>query len=262
MTTYSVLEMTLKRDRLVVLAGLAGATVLSWIYLVKMARDMQAMAVNMGMEMNVPCTMPWSISDTIMMFTMWTIMMVGMMIPTASPMILVFAAYARRQREKNQPYVPAGAFLCGYLIVWTAFSLIATVLQWGLHKAALLSMMLVSTSAVFGGVLLIAAGLFQLTPLKNACLRHCRSPLQFFMGHWRPGVMGALRMGLEHGYYCLGCCWILMALLFVGGVMNLLWVAAITVFVLIEKAAPYGHYVGRVCGACLILAGVYLITTV
>ena len=196
MAVDTALESVLKRDRLVVLAGLVGATLVSWIYLVRMARDMHAMAVSMGMDLNIPCTMPWTASDVIMMFTMWTVMMVGMMIPTDSPMVLIFAAHARRQREQNRPYVPAGAFLAGYLIVWTVFSLIATVLQWGLHKAALLSMMLVSTSPIFGGVLLIAAGIFQLTPLKNACLKHCRSPLQFFMQHWRPGVAGALRMGI------------------------------------------------------------------
>ncbi|MBI4558522.1 MAG: DUF2182 domain-containing protein [Candidatus Hydrogenedentes bacterium] len=259
MAAQTALETLLKRDRLVVLTGLAATTALSWAYLVKMAQDMRAMSLDMSMDLNAPCNLPWTRSDALMMFLMWTVMMIGMMIPTASPMVLVFAAHSRRQREQQQPYVPAGVFLSGYLLVWTGFSLIATVLQWALHQAALLSMMLESTSPVLGATILIAAGVFQLTPLKHACLRHCRSPLAFFMGRWRPGAVGAVRMGLEHGLYCLGCCWILMALLFVGGVMNLLWIATITVFVLIEKAAPGGTIVGRVCGVCLILAGMAVI---
>lgn len=156
--------------------------------------------------------------------------------------------------------MPTAVFLLGYLLVWTAFSAAATLAQWGLHAAALLSPAMVSTSPLVGGLLLAGAGVFQLTPLKRACLSHCRSPLHFFMGEWKEGKLGGLAMGLKHGVYCVGCCWALMVLLFVAGVMNLLWVAVITVFVLVERVSPPGELVGRVAGAALIVAGAMVAT--
>jgi predicted metal-binding membrane protein len=150
-------------------------------------------------------------------------------------------------------------FLLGYFVVWTLFSVVAVVAQWGLHAAALLSPTMVSTSSILGGVLLIAAGVFQWTPLKHACLNHCRSPLGFLMTEWREGKGGALVMGVKHGSYCVGCCWILMALLFAAGVMNLLWVAAIAAFVLTEKVLPRGDLVGRIAGGVLVLAGIVIL---
>ena len=150
--------------------------------------------------------------------------------------------------------------MSGYLLVWAGFSVLATLAQWGLHRAALLSPMMGSTSPVLGGLLLLAAGLFQWTPLKYACLQHCRSPLSFLMTEWREGHRGALGMGLRHGSYCTGCCWLLMALLFVAGVMNVLWVATITAFVLIEKVAPRGDVVGRVAGVVLVIAGLLMLS--
>lgn len=185
--------------------------------------------------------------------------MVAMMVPSATPMVALFAAAERKRSESRSPLGTTASFVLGYLLVWTAFSAGATVVQWGLHGAALLSPMMVGTSSVLGGSLLVAAGAFQLTPLKTACLRHCRTPLHFFMGEWRAGSWGALRMGVKHGTYCVGCCWILMALLFVAGVMNLLWVAVITVFVLVERVAPGGEVIGRVAGIVLIVAGVALL---
>ena len=184
--------------------------------------------------------------------------MVAMMVPSAAPMVLLFASVNRKRRERTSPYVPTAFFLLGYLLVWTSFSAAATLLQWSLHTAALLSSMMVSTSPLLGGFLLVAAGVFQFTPLKRACLSHCRSPLHFFMGEWKDGKSGALAMGTKHGTYCVGCCWVLMVLLFVAGVMNLLWVAAITVFVLVERVLPRGDVVGQVAGVTLILAGVVL----
>ena len=177
----------------------------------------------------------------------------------------MMAAANRKRRERGDPLVPTGLFLAGYLLVWTAFSAVATAVatavQWGLHATALLSPGMVSASRVLGGLLLLAAGIFQFTPLKQACLTHCRSPLGFLMGHWREGRAGAMRMGLEHGLYCVGCCWILMVLLFVAGVMNLLWVAVISLFVLAEKVLPRGELVGRLGGAVLLVAGVVLLTS-
>ena len=161
--------------------------------------------------------------------------MVGMMVPSATPMSLLFAAVARRARAQGSPVAPTFVFVTGYVAAWTLFSLAATAAQWGLERAALLSPMLASTSAAFGGVLLAAAGLYQWTPWKDACLAHCRAPALFFAAHWRDGPLGAFRMGAAHGLYCLGCCAVLMGLLFFGGVMNLLWVAGLALFVLLEK---------------------------
>jgi predicted metal-binding membrane protein len=194
-----------------------------------------------------------------LLFVMWAVMMVAMMVPTAAPMILIFATLNRRRRDRQQPYVPTTIFLGGYLLVWTGFSALAMLAQWGLHSAALLSPMMVSTSPLLGGILLLAAGVFQWTPLKYTCLKHCRSPMGFLMTDWREGARGALMMGLKHGSYCTGCCWFLMALLFVAGVMNLLWVTAIMVFVLVEKIAPRGDLVGRVAGGVLVLAGLVIL---
>jgi predicted metal-binding membrane protein len=196
------------------------------------------------------------------MFLMWAVMMVAMMVPTAAPMILIFANVNRKRQEQERPYVPTAVFLSGYLLVWTGFSVLATLAQWGLHEAALLSPMMVSTSSILGGILLLAAGIFQWTPLKYACLKHCRSPLSFLMTDWREGYRGALIMGLKHGSYCTGCCWFLMALLFVAGVMNLLWVATITAFVLVEKAVPRGDLVGRIAGVALCIAGLIMLVQV
>jgi predicted metal-binding membrane protein len=245
----------LKRDRWVVLTSLLIVAALAWAYLINMALDMGAMG-NMGAMAGQ--MKPWTIEDGILMFVMWAIMMLAMMLPSAAPMILIFARVNGNQRDKGNAYVPTIVFAGGYIIVWTAFSLLATAAQWGLQYAALLSPDLVSTSVYLGGGLFIAAGIYQWTPLKQACLKHCRSPLEFIMHHWRPGARGAFRMGLGHGAFCLGCCWSVMALLFVGGVMNLIWVAVITIFVAVEKIFPYGAWVGRVTGCAMIAAGIYL----
>lgn len=198
---------------------------------------------------------PWSALDFALMFAMWAVMMVAMMLPSAAPAILVFAAFTRRQREQGHVMAPAGAFIAGYLIAWTVFSLGATLVQWRLEALALVSPMMIATSPVLAGGLLIAAGLYQWTPLKRACLSRCRSPLDFVARHFRPGVGGALLMGVEHGILCVGCCWVLMGLLFFAGVMNLIWVALISIFVLLEKVAPFGPRGGRLTGIPLIAAG-------
>jgi predicted metal-binding membrane protein len=240
-------------DRAAVLAGIIGITALSWLYLARMAHDMARMPM-MGLR-------PWTLAHFGMMFTMWAIMMVGMMLPSATPTTLVYAAVARKADREGTPVAPAAIFVLGYLLMWTVFSLGATVAQWALEAAALLSPMMVSTSPALGGVLLIAAGVYQLTPMKDACLEHCRSPAHFIAEHWRSGPVGALRMGIEHGAYCLGCCWILMGLLFVGGVMNLLWIAAITLYVLLEKVLPYGLGRGRFAGLAMIASGAWVLFT-
>jgi predicted metal-binding membrane protein len=246
----------LARDRALVWTGVIGLTLLAWLYLVHHAG---MMATGTGIPALSPRLAPWSATDLAMTAAMWGIMMVGMMLPTATPMILLFATVNRKRREAGGIAVPTGVFVLGYLGVWGGFSIGATGLQWGLHEAALLSPALAATSPLLSGPLLMAAGLYQLTPLKDLCLAHCRSPFGFLMTEWRDGPAGALRMGLRHGAYCLGCCWALMGLLFVAGMMNLVWVAAITVFVLIEKVAPGGRWLGRAGGAVLMLAGAGLL---
>lgn len=258
------LEAILRRDRRLVIAGLVAVAVLAWAYMLYLAWEMGGMDMEAGAamgaagEMAMPQMRSWSLLDLVLMFVMWAVMMVAMMVPSASPMVLLFAKVMRQRSERQAPYVPVACFLGAYVLVWASFSVGATTAQWALHEAALLSPMMVATSPVLGGLLLVAAGIFQWTPLKRACLVHCRSPLHFFMTDWRSGRAGAFIMGWKHGLYCTGCCWLLMALLFVAGVMNLLWVAAIAVFVLSERIAPKGDLVGRLAGLALVTAGVLM----
>ncbi len=240
------LEIVLKRDRVVVLAGIVAIAALAWAYTVHLAGDMGNMAM--------PNTQSWGAVDFATMFVMWLVMMVAMMVPTAAPMILLFASVNRKRREQEGPFVPTGVFLLGYVIAWTGFAALATVANWGLHTGGLMSSMMgESGSSFLGGGLLLAAGAFQWGRLKSVCLTHCRSPMGFLMTGWRDGVGGALRMGMGHGVFCLGCCWVLMTLLFVLGVMNLIWIAALSGFVLLEKIALGGHRLSRVTGFVLIV---------
>ncbi len=250
----------LRRDRIVVLSGLALIVALSWAYVSSLAPDMHNM--QMATEMAMPQMQAWGGAGFALTFGMWAVMMVAMMTPSAAPMILMFAGVNRRRREQQVSYIPTGVFLVGYLVVWAAFSVLATAAQWGLHAVSLLSPMMASTSPVLGGVLLLVAGVYEWTPLKHACLSKCRSPLGFVLHEWREGKWGAFHMGLKHGGYCAGCCWSLMALLFVAGVMNLLWVAAIAGFVLLEKVAPAGERLGRVAGVVLVGWGVWVVAGV
>ena len=242
----------LRRDRLIILAGLAVVAALAWAYTIYLASDMQ------NMDMTMPHMQAWGIVDFVLMFVMWWVMMIAMMTPSASPMVLMFATVNSKQRQQDKPFVPTAVFLLGYLIAWGGYSALATILQWALQSTALLSPMMESASPILGGGLLIAAGIFQWTPLKHACMKHCRTPMGFLMTEWRDGIQGALIMGLRHGYYCLGCCWILMALLFVFGVMNLVWVAVLAGFVLVEKVAPGGEWVSRISGIFLIVWGLWI----
>jgi predicted metal-binding membrane protein len=253
MTT--TLEAVLKRDRVLVGTSLAGVAILTWLYLLRMGGEMAEMEMHAAMGMQ-----EWGAVEVLLLIVMWVVMMVAMMLPTAAPMILMFATIHRRRFPQRQALTRTGIFLLGYVLVWGAFSTVAALAQWGLHRAALLSPGMVSTSPYLGGLLLIAAGVFQWTPLKRTCLANCRSPLSFIMTAWREGSRGALVMGLRHGAYCVGCCWVLMSLLFVAGVMNFAWIAAIAAFVLLEKVVPGGERVGRIAGACLIVAGVVLLT--
>jgi predicted metal-binding membrane protein len=273
-----MLEALLKRDRYWILGGLTAITLLSWAYLVFLAQDMAAMnmpvtdmpvadmpGMNMSKEMGMSAAMPqmqaWQPREFVLMFVMWTVMMVAMMVPTAAPMILTFAAINRKRPAPHALLSRTSAFVLGYLLVWVGFALIATGAQGLLHQAALLSPMMATTNQLLASLLLLAAGLFQWTPLKYTCLHHCRSPFSFLLNDWRAGTKGALQMGLKHGSYCLGCCWSLMALLFVAGVMNLLWIATLTALILVEKIAPKGHYLSRIAGVVFVGWGIWLAVT-
>jgi predicted metal-binding membrane protein len=249
------IESLLRRDRAIVISGVVAVVAIAWGYTIYVAQSNADMGASMGMAMgNVRS---WSGVDFSLMFVMWVVMMVAMMVPSAAPMVLMFATVNRRRREQSRPFVATSVFLSGYVVVWTGFALAATLGNWGLHQASLLtSMMGGSSSGYLGGGLLLAAGVFQWSQLKYICLTHCRSPLSFLMSGWREGTGGAFKMGLQHGRYCLGCCWVLMALLFVLGVMNLVWIAALAAFVLAEKVIPAGDKVSKLTGALLMAWGV------
>jgi predicted metal-binding membrane protein len=246
-------------DRLGILSTLVGGTTLAWIYLFRLADEMTGSSIPMAAIQ----VRPWEAADFILIFLMWAIMMVGMMVPSAAPTVMIYAAVARKAARDGTLVPPTAVFISGYIALWTVFCVVATLAQWGLDQAALLSPMMVTTSPAIGSGLLIGAGLYQVTPIKRACLKHCRSPAHFLAEHWRAGITGAFRMGLEHGVFCLGCCWVLMGLLFVGGVMNLLWIAAIATFVFAEKVIPLpdSPMPARLTGGAMILGGLVLLGT-
>ena len=252
-TETTVLEAVLRRDRLVVIGALIGVIVIAWVWIVlgagtgTSAVAMTQMAGVPDMDMMMERAV-WTPAYTALIFAMWWVMMVAMMLPGAAPMLLLFTRVNRAQKARDRAYVATGIFAAGYLAAWGLFSALATGLQWGLEQLDLLGPMMTTTSWWLAGAILLAAGIWQLTPVKTVCLRHCRSPLSFLAHQWRPGRLGAFRMGLEHGSYCLGCCWFLMGLLFFGGIMNLFWIAGIAAFILLEKTIPMGHWLARLAG--------------
>ena len=186
-------------------------------------------------------------------------MMTAMMLPTAGPMILTFSFISRERKQRQQPYVKTSLFVMGYLMVMIGYSFVATLIQWGLHNNALLTSVGASRSYLFSGILLLAAGIFQWSSIKRACLRFCRNPFNFLMAHWKEGIPGVMHMGIKHGLLCTGCCWALMLLMFVGGVMNLLWMIVITAIILIEKVAPRGDLFAKIAGVFMGATGIYFI---
>ena len=250
MASQMALDTVLKRDRWVIVGGLGVVCLLSWWVTLRMAWDTKCFLC-----LTMPATSIGQTSAAIMLFMMWMVMMVAMMIPTAVPMILTFAAINRRRREQHKPFVPTTIFVLGYLCVWGAFSLIATFFQIEIQSLNLMSCQMKMISPIMGGLILMAAGIFQFTPLKNVCLTHCRTPLDFIMTSWREGKGGAFVMGLYHGSFCLGCCWFLMALLFVFGVMNVFWVILLTLLVLAEKILPQGKRISQAAGIIFMLWG-------
>ena len=269
-TCPTPLERVLRRDRAIVSIALAIVTLLAWLYVLRLAADMDMGSMDMtgtrmvstGIRMVMtPSLQPWSGAEFAFMFLMWSVMMVAMMLPSATPMVLLYARVGRTAAIGGEPFAPTGWFAAGYLLVWFGFAFAATGAQWALERVALLTPMMQSASKVVGGFLFIIAGLYQWSPLKDTCLAHCQAPLLFIQSHggFRRNVSGALEIGVRHGAYCVGCCWALMPLLFVGGVMNVLWIAAIAALVLVEKVAVGGRLVSRAAGAGLIGGGVWLL---
>jgi predicted metal-binding membrane protein len=254
------LEAALRRERAIAAAGLAALVALAWLYVwdgagMGMSALDMTRATLFPHQHEVPGEMDLSIPVIVLM---WWVMMVAMMTPSAAPLVLLYTRVARQRATADPPaggtLAPAAFLAAGYLLAWLLFSLAAAAAQELLQPAGLISgMMLWSKTAALSASVLAAAGLYQLSPLKQACLTQCRAPVQFLVRHWRPGRMGALLLGVRHGAYCVGCCWLLMALLFVGGVMNLVWIAALTAFVLVEKLAPSGAAIGRWSGGLLLL---------
>jgi predicted metal-binding membrane protein len=267
--TDGALETVLRRDRLVVAAALGAIVALAWSYVLWLAADMDMGGMDMtgyrmipaGIGIMAPANAPWNAIEFAFVFPMWAVMMVGMMAPSAAPMILMYARVGRQGRTAGKPLAATGWFAAGYFLVWVGFSLAATLTQWAVERAALLDSRMASASNVFGGIVLIAAGVYQWTPLKDVCLAQCQSPLQFLMRHggFRGDVPGCLLLGFRHGAYCVGCCWVLMALLFVGGVMNVLWIALLALLVLLEKLTPFGRWVARGAGAACVAAGAWML---
>lgn len=273
----SVVERLIRRDRRITRVGLLILCALAWLYLLMGAGldmspwEMTSLAlfphrtVAEMPAMHMGAAADWGHATSFLMIAMWWIMMIAMMSPSAAPAILLYAQVHRHALAGGQSparLAPTGAFAAGYLLVWLVFAIAAAMLQLVLQRDALISAITMgSQSRLLSGTLLIAAGFYQLSPLKEACLSHCRSPASFLSRHWRPGALGAVRLGILHGAYCVGCCWMLMALLFVGGVMNLVWIAALAVLVLAEKTIALGPLVGRLTGLVLIAWGVatYLI---
>ena len=238
-------------DRTVLIGAVSFTVVSSWIYIWHGA--------SMNMESMNLAAMPtlgmkWTTTHAILMLAMWTTMMMAMMLPSAMPMLLLFTTITRRRESSTGP-ARSGAFALGYVAVWLGFSVGATVLQWSLDLFEVFSPAMWITNMSLAGVVLLGAGIYQWTPLKQTCLRRCRSPLEFVLMYWRDGVGGAFGMGLRHGLYCLACCWMLMLLLFIGGLMNLVWIVGIAAIVLIEKAAPAGHWLSKAAGVALVAWG-------
>lgn len=235
------------RDRLLITAALGAALLFCWGYLLYMVWGMVHMDVGADMLI-MPRMIEWRETDVLLVFLMWTIMMAAMMLPSAAPMILIFSRIVRERSQGRRAFVATCVFVCGYLSVWAGFSLLATLAQWALLEARLVSPMMKSASPFLSAALLAAAGVFQFTPLKHACLAKCRSPVSFILTEWRDTTRGAFVMGIRHGFFCVGCCWLLMLLLFVFGVMNVLWIVVLTALVLMEKFLRDARWLDRAIG--------------
>src|SRR3954451_3433129 len=269
--TDSPLEAVLRRDRWIVGGAIVLMVALAWSYVLWLANDMDMGGMDMtefrmipaGIGIMLPAEEPWRTIEFAYVFLMWAVMMVGMMAPSAAPMILMYARVGRQGKAQGKLFAATGWFAAGYLLAWCGLSLAATLLQWAIERAALLDSRMAIASNLLGGIVLIAAGAYQWTRLKDICLAQCQSPFLFLMRHggFRRPARGCLLLGFRHGGYCVGCCWVLMALLFVGGVMNVLWIALLSLLVLLEKVTPVGRWIARAAGIACVAAGAWLLLT-
>jgi predicted metal-binding membrane protein len=247
------------RDRAIVLSGLAAAATLAWAYVLYMSWGMRHMGSAVAMAI-MPRMTDWGAVDLLLVLAMWAVMMAAMMLPSSIPMVLGFASVNHQRRAQQRPHVDTSAFVLGYLAVWCGFSLVATLAQWGLLEARLVTPMTMSATPLLGGALLVIAGVFQFTPWKRTCLSKCASPLGFLLTEWRDGTLGAWVMGVRHGAYCVGCCGFLMALLFAFGVMNVLWISALAIYVMLEKLLPHARWLPFTEGVLLVVWGAVVAT--
>lgn len=244
------------RPRLGLVVVLVIIPLACWIWVLAMARDMYGPMTGASAWM---MSVEWNAPRLVLLWAMWGAMMAGMMLPTAAPMLLLYARTVRNRTGARRVAARIYALAAGYTVVWLLFSVFATVLQRMLAWGLLMTPMMEPSSPRVAAALLMIAGVYQFTPSKHACLQACRSPIAFFSTSWREGVAGAFRMGASHGIYCLGCCWALMLLLFAGGVMNAGVILALTAWVAIEKIAPFGEQSARVAGALLLSAAVWML---
>ncbi len=255
MSYETSIERIIKRDRLIIIFSLIGIVLLAWMYLFYLYLSMKN--INLRLAVSMPQTKYWSSVDFVFVFLMWGVMMVAMMVPSAAPMVIMFSTISRKRREQEAPFVSTGIFLSGYLVAWAFYSALATLGQWLLHTASLLSpMMMMISNPILTGILLLIVGIFQFTPIKYVCLTHCQSPFEFILNKWKEGRRGAFIMGISNGNYCVTCCWALMSLLFVVGIMNIIWIAIIAVFILAEKLVITNRQISRLSGIFIILWGI------
>ena len=267
-----------RRDRVVIVLAVALLTALAWGYLLWLSADMNMGGMDMGgmdmggidmtalrmipsgMGLMVPAEMPWRAMEFAFVFVMWTVMMVGMMTPSAVPMFLMYARVGRQIEAQGKSLSATLWFAAGYFLVWVAFALFATLMQWALERTALLDFTMASTDNVLGGLVFVAAGLYQWTRLNDLCLAQCQRPFAFVMGHggYRRDAPGCVMLGLRHGAYCVGCCWALMALLLVGGVMNVLWIVLLALLAFLERVTSMGRLIARLAGIVLVAGGAWL----
>ena len=264
------------KDRMTVYVGVFVVLFVSWFYILGMGWHMNTLPfvenkmMNMPMEKSMgfldtilmwmpPSRGSWVLSDFILLFLMWSVMMIAMMTPSILPMLMLFTTLNARNKSKGKDTSPTLFLLAGYLMSWVLFSLVITLPEYAMHKSGLLNPMMEPTHAYLGSAMLIIAGIYQFTPFKDACLTVCQSPLTFLMNNWKDGNLGAFLVGYKHGFYCIGCCWALMLTLFALGVMNIMWVMVLTIFVLFEKLSYKNPLLfRRVAGYAFILWGILL----
>lgn len=277
MSLSAALAFTSRRPQILVLAAALALTALAWVYVgwlaagmgVAAPREMTGMTgvagmssmSGMGALTSVPGFARWTLLHYAFIFTMWAVMMVAMMTPSVTPMVLIYARVAQKSLPEGHSLSPAAWFAAGYLASWCLFSALAALAQWGLESLALLTPMMTATSRAFAGLVLVAVGFYQWLPVKHLCLASCRAPLAFMQRHGglRLDAAGSARLGFLHGGYCVGCCWALMAVLFVTGVMSLAWIAALMIVVLLEKVIPHGRAFARLTGVAAAAGGAWLI---